>query len=86
VAKVVSGYVVRETEAAGKGVYAGAVAPVDTVAKVGAQHARNTETDVNATELFANYALSKRTSFYVDFVKRNGDDRKSYGIGLLHTF
>lgn len=86
VAKVVAGYVVRETEAAGKGVYVGAVAPIGAAVKVGAQHARNTETDVNATELFANYALSKRTSFYVDYVKRSGDDRTSYGIGLLHTF
>jgi predicted porin len=86
VAKVVGGYVVRETEAAGKGVYVGAVAPVGAVIKVGVQHARNTETDVNATELFANYALSKRTSLYVDYVKRNGDDRTSYALGLLHAF
>jgi predicted porin len=56
------------------------------VIKVGVQHARNTETDVNATELFANYALSKRTSLYVDYVKRNGDDRTSYALGLLHAF
>jgi predicted porin len=85
VAKVVAGYVVRETAAAGKGVYVGAVAPVSTAVKVGFQHARNSTTDVNATELFASYALSKRTSLYVDYVTRN-DDRKSYGIGLLHTF
>lgn len=86
VAKAVVGYVVSETEAKGKGAYFGAVAPIGSSAKVGFQHARNSETDVNATELFANYALSKRTSFYVDFVKRSGDDRKSYALGLLHTF
>lgn len=85
VAKVVAGYVVRETAAAGKGFYVGAAVPVGSATKVGFQHARNSTTDVNATELFASHALSKRTSFYVDFVTRN-DDRKSYGIGLLHTF
>jgi predicted porin len=84
--KVVGGYVVRETVAAGKGAYVGAVAPVGNF-KVGVQHARNTTTDVNATELFASYALSKRTSMYFDYVKRNGNSKiYSYGLGVLHTF
>jgi predicted porin len=86
VAKLVGGYVVSETVAKGKGVYFGAVAPVGN-AKVGFQHARNSQTDVNATELFANYALSKRTSLYVDYVKRSGNSKVySYGLGVLHTF
>lgn len=86
VAKVVGGYVVSETVAKGKGVYVGAVAPVGPV-KVGFQYARNSTTKVNATELFANYALSKRTSLYVDYVTKGGNGTgNSYGLGLLHTF
>ena len=84
--KLVGGYVVSETEAKGKGAYLGAVGSIGTSTKIGLQHARNTQTDVNATELFASYALSKRTSFYADYVKRSGDNRKSYAIGLLHSF
>ena len=84
VAKVVGGYVVSETVAKGKGVYVGAVAPLG-VANVGFQYARNSHTKVNATELFANYALSKRTSLYVDYVTKTGN-LSSYGVGLLHTF
>ena len=38
-------------------------------ANVGVQYARNTEAEIKALELFANYALSKRTRVYTDFVK-----------------
>ncbi len=89
VAKAVAGYVVSETVAKGKGAYIGAVAPVGPF-KVGFQYARNTAADRNATELFANYALSKRTSLYADYVKLNGSGAPvkaySYGLGILHTF
>lgn len=88
VAKAVGGYVVSETVAKGKGAYVGAVAPFGPV-NVGFHYARNTAAKINATELWANYALSKRTSLYGDFVKRNGSgaaSANSYGLGILHTF
>jgi predicted porin len=51
---------------------------------LGAQHARNTKTDVNATELFARYDLSKRTALYLDVMdKTNGG---SYQFGVVHRF
>lgn len=86
VAKVVGGYVVSETVAKGKGTYIGAVAPVGAF-KVGMQYARNSQTDVNATELFANYALSKRTTLYVDYANKGGKGTgHSYAMGVLHAF
>jgi len=40
-----------------------------------------------ATKPFGSYALSKRTSVYFDYVKRNGNSNiYSYGLGVLHTF
>jgi predicted porin len=86
VAKAVGGYVVSETVAKGKGAYIGAVAPVGPV-NVGFHYARNSTTKVNATELWANYALSKRTSLYVDYGTKGGAGTgSSYGLGILHTF
>ncbi len=87
-AKVVAGYVVRETAAAGKGAYIGASAPVTSRDTVGFQYASNSTTKVKATELFANHALSKRTSLYLDYVHLSGNPAKtySYGVGVLHTF
>lgn len=85
-AKAVGGYVVSETVAKGKGAYVGAVAPVGLF-KVGFHYARNSTTQANATELFANYALSKRTSLYLDYVTKGGTGTgSSYGLGILHTF
>ncbi|GAA6140635.1 porin [Hydrogenophaga sp. 5NK40-0174] len=86
VAKLVAGYVVRESEALGKGAYVGASAPFGPVT-VGLQHARNTGTEADATELFANYAMSKRTKVYLDYVKKGGSaSGYSYALGLLHSF
>lgn len=86
VAKLVGGYVISETLAKGKGVYVGAMAPVGAF-KVGAQYARNSATKVNATELFANYALSKRTTLYVDYATKGGTGTgHSYAVGVLHSF
>jgi predicted porin len=82
-AKVVGGLVTSPSVAAGKGWYVGAVAPVGLF-RVGMHYARNTANDTHATELFGSYALSKRTSLYLDTVSKTGGH--SYGVGLLHTF
>lgn len=55
----------------GKGYSLGVVAPVGAL-NIGAQYANNTDSKVKATELFANYALSKRTRVYVDYVMTSG--------------
>lgn len=55
----------------GKGYSLGVVAPVGAL-NIGAQFANNTDSKVKATELFANYALSKRTRVYVDYVMTSG--------------
>ncbi len=52
----------------GKGWTVSAQAPFGA-ANVGVQYARNTDTSVKALELYANYALSKRTRVYIDFGK-----------------
>lgn len=83
----------------GKGWTLGAVAPLGA-ANIGVQYARNTDSDIKALELFANYALSKRTKLYVDFVKgydqnavaaggaRQAAAANPYavGLGVVHTF
>jgi predicted porin len=55
----------------GKGFAFGAQAPIGP-ANVGLQFARNSDTDVKAFELYASYALSKRTRMYADFGKLSG--------------
>jgi len=57
----------------GKGYSLGVVAPMGPL-NVGAQYANNSDTKVKATELFANYALSKRTRVYVDYVTTSGTE------------
>lgn len=54
--------------AGGKGWSLAAQAPIGA-ANVGIAYARNTEASIKALELYANYALSKRTRVYIDFVK-----------------
>ncbi len=85
--------------AGGKGWTLGVVAPLGA-ANVGVQYARNTDADIKAVELFANYALSKRTKLYIDFVKASdvnavaaGGARTAaaanpyaVGMGVVHTF
>lgn len=83
--------------AGGNGWTLGAVAPLGA-ANVGIQYARNTGANVSAVELFANYALSKRTRVYADFVKTSGQDALAVGdatrpsnpyavgLGVVHTF
>jgi predicted porin len=55
----------------GKGYSLGVVAPMGPL-NIGAQYGNNSDTKVKATELFANYALSKRTRVYVDYVTTSG--------------
>jgi len=74
----------------GKGVHVGVIAPIGAF-KVGAQYARNTTSKDAALELFANYALSKRTSVYTDIARVNykaaaTQDVNKFGVGILHTF
>lgn len=80
----VTGGVARSVSAArGEGWHVGAAKSFGPVT-VGAQYARNTKTDVSATELFALYNLSKRTSLYLDVMdKTNGG---AYQFGVVHRF
>ena len=55
----------------GKGASVGVVAPIGAF-YVGAQYARNSETNAKATELFAGYNLSKRTKIYADYARVSG--------------
>lgn len=84
--------------AGGNGWTLAAVAPLGA-ANVGVAYARNTGADISAVELFANYALSKRTRLYADFVKtydQNGtavgvtpsrpSEPYAIGLGVVHTF
>jgi predicted porin len=83
--------------AGGNGWTLSAVAPLGA-ANVGVQYARNTGANISAVELFANYALSKRTKLYTDFVKTSGQDAVAVGgiarpsnpyavgVGVVHSF
>lgn len=85
--------------AGGNGWTLAAVAPLGA-ANVGVQYARNTGADISAVELFANYALSKRTRLYTDFVKTIDQNSVpaagavplrpsspyAVGVGVVHTF
>jgi len=92
--KVAATYNQRETEVAGQGASFSAVVPMGA-ANVGIQYANNTGSTVpatltkTATELFANYALSKRTTVYIDSVfggDTTGGANKSYNLGVIHKF
>lgn len=85
VAKVMAGYAVAPTVALGKGVNLGVAAPFGATT-LGLHASRNTETDATAYELWANYALSKRTSLYLDYGKNNKTDVAKYGFGVQHNF
>jgi predicted porin len=56
----------------GKGTSIALVAPVTSQLNLGIQAANNTEQGVKATELFAQYALSKRTTLYAVTTKLKG--------------
>ena len=92
--KVAATYNQRESELLGQGATISVVAPMGA-ANVGIQYANNTGSTVaattvkTATELFANYALSKRTYVYIDSVfggDTTGGGNKSYNLGVVHNF
>ncbi|MDD2547231.1 MAG: porin [Burkholderiaceae bacterium] len=72
----------------GQGYYAGIAAPFGAT-RLGAQYARNTASDTTALELFAQYALSKRTYLYTDVVRvdfAKATDITRYHAGIVHRF
>ena len=92
--KISATYNQRESELLGQGATISVVAPMGA-ANVGIQYANNTGSTVaattvkTATELFANYALSKRTYVYIDSVfggDTTGGGNKSYNLGVVHNF
>lgn len=92
--KISATYNQRETEILGQGATISVVAPLGAV-NVGIQYANNSGSTVpatvvkTATELFANYALSKRTYVYADSVfggDTAGGANKSYNLGVVHNF
>ena len=81
--KLSAGWARSVTVARGEGWHLGAAKSFGAVT-VGAQFAKNTKTDVSATELFALYNLSKRTALYLDVMdKTNGG---AYQLGVVHRF
>lgn len=97
-------YTRNEQRAQGDGVGIGIAAPIGAW-KVGAQYARITSAPsvpgtnltlkgANAYELFANYTLSKRTSFYSAYGSVNTKAEKAFGhendntfaVGVTHKF
>jgi predicted porin len=92
--KIAATYNQRETELLGEGATISAIIPMGA-ANVGIQYANNSGSTVpatvvkTATELFANYALSKRTYVYIDSVfggDTSGGSNKSYNMGVVHNF
>jgi len=68
----------------GKGFGVSLAAPIGA-ATVGIQHARNSENDVSATEVFARYSLSKRTELYSLYTSTSGTAAKVVGTALTGT-
>jgi len=67
----------------------GGVAAKFGAATAGLQLAKNSETKDMGIELLANYALSKRTTLYADFLQNKkdvGDDVKKLGLGVQHNY
>ena len=94
VAKASATFNQRESEVLGQGFSLGVVAPIGGF-NVGIQYARNsgdkrsTTAVQNATEIFANYALSKRTSVYLDTMFGSdtvGGANRAYNFGVIHRF
>ena len=91
VAKLGATYNKNTSVAAGKGITLSANVPMGA-ANFGIQYARNTEaaTKPKAVELYANYALSKRTRLYIDYGNQTfaapAPSTSAYGFGVVHTF
>lgn len=82
-AKVTGSY--SPSKDVGKGYMIGAVAPVAGF-NVGAQFAKNTVTDITATEVFVNKEIMKGTFAYADFLSKKGASSDAYAIGVIYTF
>lgn len=81
--KVSGGWSRSVTTARGQGWHLGVSKSWGPVT-LGAQYAKNTHTDVGASELFARYDLSKRTAVYLDVMDKTGGG--SYQFGVVHRF
>jgi predicted porin len=83
VAKVAGSY--SPSKEAGKGYMLGVVAPVAGF-NIGTQFAKNTVTNVTATEVFVNKEIMKGTFAYADFLSKKGAASDAYAIGVIYTF
>ncbi|WP_312568557.1 porin [Comamonas sp.] len=93
-------YTRSEKTSEGDGWGLGIAAPVGKATRVGVQYARITKHDSsqvkgsNAVELFADYALSKRTSFYANYGRVNSkaevwkklERSNTFAVGITHKF
>jgi len=69
----------------GKGTTIALVSPVTSTLNVGIQSSNNTEQSIKAQELFAQYALSKRTTLYAVTTKLSGAKAVSAGAAATGT-
>lgn len=93
-------YTRNEKTSEGDGWGLGIAAPIGKAVRVGAQYARITKHSSsavkgsNAVELFADYALSKRTSFYANYGRVNSkaetwkklQRNNTFAVGITHKF
>ena len=93
-------YTRNEKTSEGDGWGLGIAAPIGKAVRVGAQYARITKHSSsavkgsNAVELFADYALSKRTSFYANYGRVNSkaetwkklQRNNTLAVGITHKF
>ncbi len=70
---------------AGKGYMVGVVVPVAGF-NIGTQFAKNTATQLTATEVFVNKEIMKNTFAYADFLSKKGSNTDAYAIGVIFTF
>lgn len=83
IAKVAGSY--SPSKDAGKGYMIGVVAPVAGF-NVGTQFAKNTTTNITATEFFVNKEIMKGTFAYADVLSKKGEKSDAYAIGVIYTF
>lgn len=69
----------------GKGTTLGLVAPLTSALNVGFHASNNTEQGIKANELFAQYALSKRTTLYASTVSLKGAKAVAAGTSFPST-
>jgi predicted porin len=83
IAKVAGSY--SPSKEAGKGYMIGVVAPVAGF-NIGTQFAKNTVSNLTATEVFVNKEIMKNTFAYADFLSKKGEKSDAYAIGVIYTF